>query len=298
MARKIKKRNLGISKNYSRSGFGRFKVDLSAPAKHTATMPRPELFLIPADTITASVFAEVRATYADMTSLGIAHLPYSHCIIGVPGRTAFTLSTPSGFVIPANEAQLGRIKFPKGTPLKEIDDTLECLDTYAKFEARFHFYSEKLINVTLRKDSISPWHSLEDVSDEIPNGRSIRQVKADLDDTAAYVRELLIVLLATRNAIKTRVKDKLLALGIGRNKRRLNNQRPLYTTTITLPTLGDTPTGQPTGRTVAPHLRRGHIRNQAWGPRRSFHKSVWIDPIFVNADPSYVSTRVAYNTSL
>lgn len=107
---------------------------------------------------------------------------------------------------------------------------------------------------------------------------------------------LLIVLLATKNIVKTTKQNKLAKLGIG--KKRFSN-RFAYTTTISLPTdLDDDPDHPPTGRGVLPHLRRGHIRRQHYGPAHAYVKKVWIDPVFVNADPDFVSARKAYNVSL
>lgn len=102
----------------------------------------------------------------------------------------------------------------------------------------------------------------------------------------------LIALLATRNAVKSTKENKLAKLGIGKQK------RFAYVTTICLPRpedMDDDADHAPTGVARAPHLRRGHIRNQHFGPANAFVKLVWIAPTFVNADPAFVSTRKAYN---
>lgn len=103
--------------------------------------------------------------------------------------------------------------------------------------------------------------------------------------------DLLITLLATRNVIKSTTICKAARLGIGKGRHE-------YTTTLSLPREPDRDPTVPTGREVAPHLRRGHIRRQHYGPRNSFVKSIWIDPVIVNADKEFVSTRKAYNVSL
>lgn len=42
--------------------------------------------------------------------------------------------------------------------------------------------------------------------------------------------------------------------------------------------------GDPTGRSMPPHWRRGHWRMQAFGPERSLHKRILIPAIFVRSD--------------
>lgn len=100
---------------------------------------------------------------------------------------------------------------------------------------------------------------------------------------------LLIVLLATKNIIKTVKHCKLAKRGIGKCKYE-------YSTTLSIPKiLDDDPDNATPGKPKAPHLRRGHIRRQHYGPRNSFIKSIWIEPCFVNADADFVSTRTHYN---
>jgi len=206
------------------------------------------------------------------------------------------------------------------TGIEKVDNFNKLLKEWAHpsileesrdWEIRFFFFDEKFYHTLARFTPTSPWRDLSkfDYSfDARPHGGpkldenqkelARKSLELRFDAVAHSLRKCLIVLLATRNAIKVRTKDKLAALGIGKRKL-TSNQKPLYTTTITLPHLPVTDSkGEPTGRTVSPHLRRGHIRQQAWGPRRSFHKAIWIEPMFVNADPSYVSSRVAYNTSI
>jgi hypothetical protein len=106
----------------------------------------------------------------------------------------------------------------------------------------------------------------------------------------------LIVLLATRNAVKHTTENKLAKLGIGKK----NKRRYSYSTTITLPDeleLEADPEHHTQGKPKCPHLRRGHIRRQHWGPARAYEKKVWIAPIFVNADHDFVATRTHYNVS-
>jgi len=46
------------------------------------------------------------------------------------------------------------------------------------------------------------------------------------------------------------------------------------------------------GRTVATHFRRGHFRNQPYGPERSLHKVIFIPPVVVNPGQSDPPGRI------
>jgi hypothetical protein len=113
--------------------------------------------------------------------------------------------------------------------------------------------------------------------------------------TCDKVEQLLIVLLATKNAHKITRVDKLACMGIGTKR----HHRFAYTTTISVPTdtKDDEHLATP-GKPKRAHLRRGHIRRQRFGPGFEFIKKIWIAPIFVNADEDFVDSRGAYNVSL
>jgi hypothetical protein len=111
--------------------------------------------------------------------------------------------------------------------------------------------------------------------------------------------DVLISLLAVRNIKKTATIDKLAHLGIGRAKK----HRYLYSTTLSLPpleSLADDEDHPPAaGQQRCPHLRRGHIRKQRFGPKSQRIKRIWIAPVFVHADEQYVNKqRAAYNVSV
>jgi hypothetical protein len=285
--------------------------------------------LLPRETFFSINNTEIAATYNDMLQLGIAHMPYDHIIIGVPGD----IIVRSRLELDDTDDQLVHIYFPgEDGPSKLIEPQKLASTSYhdtfnfvmrewedlgnttveaRDWEFRFHYWNtikgnNKHYRTMARFNPHSPWKDmsafyLKDSESRLtPREREIARASLEirLQGMGLSLRNILIVLLATRNAIKTRTKDKLLALGIGKRKLR-NNNKPLYTTTITVPALpAPKVAGKPTGRTVAAHLRRGHKRDQRWGPRLQFVKAVWIAPCFVNADDTYISTRVAYNTNL
>jgi hypothetical protein len=117
------------------------------------------------------------------------------------------------------------------------------------------------------------------------------------DETKVAMRlaNMLITLLATKNVVKDRNENKPPKPGHGRTNV-VRGYR--YVTTLRPPRTADMEDDiehKPTGRTNRPHLRRGHVRGQRYGKGFEFVKSIWIAPVFVNADPSFMSTRTAYN---
>lgn len=104
-----------------------------------------------------------------------------------------------------------------------------------------------------------------------------------------HFRDGLIAILASRGVEKVGRSNSRKKLGIGAASHD-------YITTIKLfPNLerGTDEESRP-GKPVRPHLRRGHIRNQHHGHGNQLIKRIWIDPVFVNADEDFISTRTAY----
>jgi hypothetical protein len=119
--------------------------------------------------------------------------------------------------------------------------------------------------------------------------------RGDVLIAAQDIADGLIALLATRNIIKSVEHNKLARLGIG-GKRAGSARRFEYVTTISVPSkLEENHESVREGREVAPHLRRGHIRHQRYGPGLAYFRQIWIAPVFVNADKEWVSKRRAYN---
>jgi len=112
------------------------------------------------------------------------------------------------------------------------------------------------------------------------------------------IASVLITILATDNAQKMTERNKLVSLGIGRGTKPGRPRKYEYTTTISLPrSLPEEERTEGDGKKRCPHLRRGHVRNQKYGPGFSSIRQIWISPMFIHADEAWVKSRTAYNLS-
>ena len=113
--------------------------------------------------------------------------------------------------------------------------------------------------------------------------------------TTGEVASLLISLLATKGGIIQDVREpsKLGKLGIGKSK----TKSPLRTQRTTFIRLDPQLIAESieSGRTVRPHLRRGHIRRVHYGVGRQLTRKVWIEPTIVNASADFVEDRALYS---
>lgn len=124
--------------------------------------------------------------------------------------------------------------------------------------------------------------------------------KLSLDFYKALVRRVskfLIVLLATKNIEKTTKFHKDISKGKTSSATK-HRERYAYTTTLTIGKITENYDGSEfTGVSRRPHLRRGHVRTQHYGPRNEMTKKVFIPSVFVNGSEDLKSNRVAYNVS-
>ena len=141
-------------------------------------------------------------------------------------------------------------------------------------------------------ESTNKWTSfLSDPRNKGPIEDNIDGIKR----MAEWILAFMLVALISKNAEKTVKENKLAKLGIGK-KNTKNSYK--YTTTVTIGEITETigaEDGSTGGWKVRPHLRRGHIREQHYGPNRQYSKKVFIQPVFVNAVEGFVNNRQAYN---
>lgn len=133
------------------------------------------------------------------------------------------------------------------------------------------------------------------------NGKVIVNLNKHLDNeiVCEYAHHLvqflqcsLLVLLATKNADKTTVTNKI---GSAQSREKKDAKKYSTTTTIKIGAVTESVGGHgKVGGKKRPHLRRGHLRNQRFGEALSEIKKVFIEPCFVNADDGWIDTMKDY----
>lgn len=236
-----------------------------------------QAFILSKELFDATSFEEVDATFQDMLAAEIAKPPYDHFDIIVPvSKVIHLIDKKDTFIkmaedVPGETLRIRYTRIPTDDP-KDINFEYTWIFSTPKFTINFVDY------VRMRLQLDGSWEKLKEYHTHTWKfgGRS------------AY--KLLLVMLATRNAVKTTKERKLMKFGIGgKNKNR-------YTTTITIGKITEhSDPSKPTGIKRRPHLRRGHVRNQHYGPRNELVKQIFIEPIFVNADEGWIAERSAYN---
>jgi hypothetical protein len=249
------------------------------------------LFRITKEAWDACTRPEVEATCAALREAGLYALPYDSVDIEIPVDQVVNWTPREGET--SEPLVLGlHTAIVDGQQVVQSSLGPKCVMRFIGISTVVgRPIQTEIIDYRSRQRFAAPLPGMEDVS------------RHDDPDLCEHDREafcnLLIALLATRNARKETKQNKLAKLGIG--KKRPDAQYE-YTTTISPPAaandLPDDEEHPPTGRTVIPHLRRAHIRNQHFGPGRQFVKSKLIHATFVNADKEWTKTRIAYNVSL
>jgi len=171
----------------------------------------------------------------------------------------------------------------------------------------FAFYCEyEVINIDFEKQLFQVETEVKIIK---PNGKIFsEETKARIEGDEDSLRffesgadvlvKTLIVLLATKNTKKESFTNKILAKGKSNGSNEYRKNYPT-TTTISLGKINETfvKDGEDV-RNVRPHLRRGHLRNQHYGPNKEMVKQIFIAPVFVNASEGWIAERKAYNVSM
>ena len=102
------------------------------------------------------------------------------------------------------------------------------------------------------------------------------QIINDYEELGLDVLDTLIVLLATKNHIKEVRLDKDIAKGRYNKKQAYRKDYPI-TTTISIGKITETYESKGgTGSPKRPHMRRGHIRTQHYGPKNELTQKIFI----------------------
>jgi hypothetical protein len=112
-----------------------------------------------------------------------------------------------------------------------------------------------------------------------------------------WIFAFFLVLLSTKNIKKTTKIHECMTRRKVPDSKKYRKGYP-YTTTLTIGKVTENYDGSEfTGVSRRPHLRRGHVRTQHYGPRNEMTKKVFIPSVFVNGSEDLKSNRVAYNVS-
>jgi hypothetical protein len=225
-----------------------------------------QLFIVGRDLLKAVTFDDVNATCSALHELNLYALPFDSIDVDFPSdavirpRDSDNRMEPAWFLPGGQYYEHGRVI------IKNIT-TMENSPIHVKF---YWTSNPKWPGMDITNDLLT---YTPDAHERVRN----------------LAANFMIAVLASRNIIKNVKHNKMAKLGIGKCKYE-------YITTLLVPDkLENDIEHTPTGRTVCPHLRRGHIRRQHHGPNNELIKQVWIAPIFVNADEQFVKSRKAYN---
>lgn len=272
-------------------------------------------FILDRDLILGLNREEVSATWKDMLELGIADPPAPHFTIRMSGKAYVDLLNVS----------LDRIY----DDFQHLHDRVEKIRVEYRETGRFTKEEETLAQLSLQiaqrlelRDKVAEIRGMADVlidyrfdkssnvvevqrrlysnrAKQVPVGQKGQFDSKEIWTNAEYFLYVsLIVLLTTRGVVKETKVSKLAKLGIGKADKpavttSLRLGAPVYVKDEISPREGEP------GYSVRAHLRRGHIRNQHYGPKMQLVKKVFIEPVFVNADRDWIAhvDRKHYNVS-
>lgn len=259
-----------------------------------------QLFVLSREAWDALTEEEVSATVAGMKECGIYNLPYREVDLWVPADVAVHwIETPFAA---SKEGETFRQHIKAGVLVKTQvfnPDTGEVIQAYRPNYgpgmwleiSRLSLDHVELTKAIVVDGDSKYFRKGKVVSD--PRDQKVSERERDI------FAQALIVLLNTRNAVKETERNKLAALGIGKKTGRKSYE---YVTTISLPKeieeSGEGEEPRTPGKMVRPHLRRGHVRRQRFGPGLQYSKVRWIESVFVNADKDWVESRQRYNVAL
>jgi hypothetical protein len=217
-------------------------------------------FIISEAFIKAFSVEEVKATWDDMVTLGIARPPY-----------------PDFDIVGPTNIFLNVVLEGWGSRLQD-----EANYRLSRWLTKIKFTNYKFEGYFIETENRDGW---KDVT------HTLNKNNSDMGSIcAANAYQFLIVALATRNVIREEKLHKAARLGIGKAAK-----RGIYRTVILrTPPASSLEPGGGHHASPRPHLRRGHIRNARVGTGRAQVRQVWIEPTFINASEDFINERTAY----
>jgi hypothetical protein len=228
---------------------------------------------------------QVDNTFDDMVEAGVAYPPFDKFAIEVS----------------AEALDVFLDKFLKVDPREELvnpDDWKQVKSFFMEYEINV---DQKVFGKdTYWADGFAFLHSgVSRKFSEIgsPNPEENKAVRRYTHKMLGTFFQFLIVLLATKNIEKTTKFHKDISNGKVSKATKHRKKYP-YTTTLTIGKITENYNGSKfTGVSRRPHLRRGHVRTQHYGPRNELTKKIFVPSVFVNGSEDIKSNRVAYNVS-
>lgn len=232
----------------------------------------PQAFVLGEELIDAVSMQEVNATYNDMKALGLNKPPYPRFDVIVPyWRIIRVVNTETGEDFrPDPKEHVGlvmRLRY-------EGDGNYRFLLTRKGETIDFARFCDEF------------WKHRGDKRPE-----NVEVLEEQCQRSGNHILRLLTVLLATKNIVKETTPASPAKWAMKGGPAGMNR----YTTTIRIGEVTEHASSGSSGGTRRPHLRRGHIRNQHFGPGNQYVKQVFIEPVFVNADKGWIAERTAYN---
>lgn len=205
---------------------------------------------------------------------------------------AATFMLPKGLFAHPDDGSINFISYAyveKGNPTHDAftDCVLQKRNTmFFLLTASTDQYEPFMYTNWLSPDDLVSYKKVEEMYHSLhspPQGPfALEQSDKDIDFSASYVNLLFRILLAMQ------ARPELLSKGQFTGKR-LKNGREIWTPNIigkdyVIKRSGPTPEGSG-GWNVRMHWRRGHLRQQPYGPEHNLRKTIWVEPMLIGGEP-------------
>lgn len=259
-----------------------------------------QLFRLSDTVLNATSFDVVKETMEDMVQVGIASPPFSKFAIEVTPNLMLWL-----VVHAAVNKNVGKESIEKTKQVIDMEMPHKYLFEFSLDPTKPHLAINEIFpDVQADVKRVYDDGVIYNLKTVVKTGMAERGMSFSeetqhktLMRLASTALSLLLVLLATKNVDKNEIKNKQLLAGKFNSSQAYRKDYPI-TTTLTIGKITENHESVGTGSTVRPHLRRGHIRNQHYGPNNEMTKKIFIQPVFVNADEGWVANREAYNVRM